>query len=79
MNIGERIEVEMMMPIAKLDKITNLVPVKYCDDGDKQWYEVVDPIKTDFVALIGEDIEGNENIVIINRESENLGLLLDLF
>lgn len=77
MNIGERIEI----PAKRVDinKINNLVPVKYCDDGDSQWYEVVDPMETNFVALIGEGILGDENIVIINKESENLGLLLDLF
>lgn len=77
MNIGEKIG--YVVQRIEINKITNLVPVKYCDDGDNQWYEVVDPTETNLVALIGEDIVGNEAIVIINRESENLGLLLDLF
>lgn len=77
MNIGEKIG--YVVQRIEINKITNLVPVRYCDDGDNQWYEVVDPTETNLVALIGEDIVGNEAIVIINRESENLGLLLDLF
>jgi hypothetical protein len=77
MNTGEKIG--YVVNRIEINEITNLVPVKYCDDGSNQWYEVVEPTETDLVALIGKDIAGNESIVIINRNSENLGLLLDLF
>lgn len=78
MNAGEKIN-EVTVTVINIHKITNLVPVKYYDDGNDQWYEVVDPIETDLVALIGEDIDGNQITVIINRRSDNLDLLLDLF
>ena len=77
MNIGDKIG--YVVNRVEITKITNIVPVKYCDDGADRWYEVVEPAKSNLVAIIGEDVMGNESIIIIRKESENLGLLLDLF
>lgn len=60
-------------PDVVIDKIENIVPVVYRDDGSDDYWEVVD--SSDQMAIIGKDMSGNQVIVIINKESE---LLLDL-
>ena len=79
MNIGDRI---IAFYEGQMDKITNVVPVIYKDDGDMQWYEVCDASKTDLVAIVGKgkniNHEDADIIFIINKESCNTNLLLDL-
>lgn len=77
MNIGDKIDLNIV--VAKIATITNIVPVAYRDDGDDSWFEVCDAAKTDYVAIIGEDNMKNEIAMVINRNSDNLDLLLDLF
>ncbi|MCM1269423.1 MAG: hypothetical protein NC247_02190 [Ruminococcus flavefaciens] len=75
MFIGERIETDGIMEVAE---ITNIVPVKNCDDGDEQWYEVCDTDKTNLAAIIVKDSDGVESSIIINKDTAGIQLLVDL-
>lgn len=66
----------------QMDRITDVVPVAYKDDGEIQWYEVCDASKTNLMAIVGKGRNiGNEEIdvlLVINKETCNTDLLLDL-
>ena len=77
MNIGDKILVNEQVP--EVAEITNIVPVQYKDDGNETWYEVCDAMKSDQRLVVMKNTSGEEiNIIIINKESESMQLLLDL-
>lgn len=79
MNIGHKImATELPVYLPMITKINNIVPVKYCDDGDEQWYEVVDPAKSSLVLLYCTDNIGKEVMVVFDK-STNFDILIDLF
>lgn len=61
-----------------ITEITNVVPIQYKDDGDESWYEVCDANKTDLVAIVGKGGDDEDIVIVINRESCDTSLLLDL-
>ena len=75
MNIGDKILVESTDSI---EEITNILPVKFKDDGDEQWYEICDSTKAEYVAIIGKDKAGRENMTVIKRNEENIDLIADI-
>lgn len=77
MNIGDKILENQQ--VVKIAKIKNIVPVQYKDDGDNNWYEICDAMKSDQRLVVVEDIVGNEINVIIDKDLESLSILLDLF
>lgn len=77
MNIGDKILENQQ--VVKIAKIKNIVPVQYKDDGDNNWYEICDAMKSDQRLVVVEDIMGNEINVIIDKDLESLSILLDLF
>lgn len=76
MNIGDKIFVETTAMTLK--EITNVVPVKYRDDGEESWYEVCDATKTTSMAIIGKNNAVEEVIVVIDKETCDTSQLLDL-
>jgi len=77
MNIGDKILENQQ--VVKIAKIKNIVPVQYKDDGDNNWYEICDAMKSDQRLVVVEDIVGNEINIIIDKDLESLSILLDLF
>ena len=75
MNIGDKILVESTDSI---EEITNILPVKFNDDGEEQWYEVCDATKAEHTAIIGKDKAGIETMAIIRRSEENIDLIADI-
>lgn len=82
MTIGEKIEVigtaTPDIAITTINKINDVVPVSYKDDGNESWYEVCDANKTSLMAIVGEDNVGRKTVIIINKETCNTDLLIDL-
>lgn len=82
MTIGEKIEVigtaTPDIAITTINKINYVVPVSYKDDGNESWYEICDANKTSLMAIVGEDNVGRKTVIIINKETCNTDLLIDL-
>lgn len=88
MNIGDKViismtEVPTNEEVAVRDSISvatieTIVPVLYKDDGKTEWYEVCSAEKTPFVAIIGKDIDGEDVVVLINKETCDMNVFLDL-
>ena len=80
MNIGDRI---IAYYETEIHEIVNVVPVVYKDDGEMQWYEVCDASKTNLVAIVGkaknENDEDVDALFVINKDTCNISLLIDLF
>ena len=79
MNIGDKIPVDGKIKTidTKIVEIAQIIPAKYRDDGEEQWYEVVDPIDAEVILVECKDHIGNEVSIIFGKEA-NLDLLLDL-
>ena len=77
MNIGDKITINPNGVVA-MTEINNVIPVQYKDDGDESWYEVCDAEKSKLVAIVGKDIEGNDIMTVINKETCDTSLFLDL-
>ena len=75
MNIGDKISIEST---GDIEEITNILPVVFRDDGDEQWYEICDSTKAEYVAIIGKDKAGRENMTVIKRNEENIDLIADI-
>lgn len=78
MTVGERIEISEQNAVVSIAKISNIVPVSYKDDGEESWYEVCDANKTLLMAIVGEDNVGMKTVIIIDKETCNTNLLIDL-
>lgn len=80
MKVGDKVELPTtFVPYyyTRITKINNVIYVKYCDDGDEQWFEVVDPAKADLVMLKCLSNVGEEVVVIFSKET-NFDMLIDL-
>ena len=80
MKIGDKIELpQTFVPhcYGRITKINDVINVKYCDDGDEQWFEAVDPAKSDLVMLKCSDNVGEEVVVIFSKEA-NFDMLIYL-
>ena len=79
MNIGDKILIDDGINIAdtRISEIVQIIPTKYMDDGENQWYEVVDPINAKIMLVKCKNHIGNEVFIIFDKEA-NLDLLLDL-
>lgn len=79
MNIGDKIPLDDKISTidTKIVEIVQIIPAKYRDDGEEQWYEVVDPIDAEVILVECKDHIGNEVSIIFGKEA-NLDLLLDL-
>lgn len=78
MTVGEKIEISEQSAVISIAKISNIAPVSYKDDGNESWYEVCDANKTPLMAIVGEDNVGRKTVIIINKETCNTDLLIDL-
>lgn len=79
MNIGDKILVNEQ--VSEITEISNIVPVRYKDDGNETWYEVCDAMKSDQRLVVMKNTSGEEINIIINKEPESMQsmqLLLDL-
>lgn len=78
MNIGDKIVADNEINIGtKISEIIQIIPTKYMDDGENQWYEIVDPIDAKVILVKCKNHIGNEVFIIFDKEA-NLDLLLDL-
>lgn len=83
MNIGDKITVSVdgeyvITRPFNITTISSVVPVQHKDDGNEEWYEVCDADKTSLMAIVGKDIDGGDIVIIINKETCDTNLLLDL-
>lgn len=77
MFVGDKLDANL--GIIRLTEIANVVPVKEFDDGEESGFEVVDADKTNLAAVIVKDEDGEESIIIINKEdTAGINLLIDL-
>ena len=53
MNIGDKILIDDGINTAdtRISEIVQIIPTKYMDDGENQWYEVVDPINAKIMLV----------------------------
>lgn len=80
MRIGDKIDLPSTFTphlITKITKINDIISVKYCDDGNEQWFEVADPAKSDLVMLKCSDNTGEEVVIVFSKET-NFDMLIDL-
>lgn len=77
MSIGDKILVNEQA--TEITEVLNVVPVLHKDDGDTTWYEVCDATKSDQRLVTMRDISGNEISIIVDKESDTINMLLDLF
>lgn len=77
MFIGDRIGMDL--DIVKLVEITNVIPVKEFDDGEESGYEVVDAGSTNLMAVNVKDEDGEDIVIIIDKENTaGINNLIDL-
>lgn len=81
MVIGSKILVDAVgdKDYTSIKKIIDVIPVQYFDDGEHSWYEVVEPLRATFVVVKCLNHADKEQNIVINKDAENLDLILDIF
>lgn len=77
-NIGHKIYVPNGNGDTSMVEIWNIIPVKYKDDGEQQWYEVCKPSETNLVMISGVSRNGEDLSLIIEKNEKNMNMLIDL-